>query len=140
VNSQSPINNNGGGRGGSYSSSSSAAAVEVGEKRNDEEGGKSRWIRSLVWWREGPLGGMGSKVGGLFGRKWRRTTVLIWITWGAMSLGEFLSLLSLVCRFCWLKSWTSERNRADLSFIFFSRTEKPTRCSTRSSPSCSKHG
>ena len=31
---------------------------------------------------------MGAKVAGLFGPKWRRTTVLIWIVWGAMSLGE----------------------------------------------------
>ena len=30
---------------------------------------------------------MGAKVAGLFGPKWRRTTVLIWIVWGAMSLG-----------------------------------------------------
>lgn len=76
-----------GGRMNSHSPINSGAGVER-EKIDDE----TWWKSWRSWdWREGPLGEIGGKVGGLFGSKWRRTTVLIWVVWGFMSLGELCS-------------------------------------------------
>jgi hypothetical protein len=51
--------------------------------------GAGGW-RVWLWWdgEGGPLGEMGGKLRGLFGSKWRTTTMLMWVIWGAMSLGK----------------------------------------------------
>jgi len=58
--------------------------------------GKTRICAGLPRWIRKPIQGMWDRVATVMSPDWIRTTLLVWLAWFSMSLGIFLSCLSIL--------------------------------------------